>query len=121
MPKRITRTKEQDFKNFRSGFDCGLSAAVFAMQLKSLRSNKGVTFEETSLATNIPVKCLEGLEAGNMNSYMSLDTDHLFALAKYFDVSVDVSFKSQERASAILDSIHVKTFQEEMEEQNENH
>ena len=117
MPKRITRTKEQDFKNFRSGFSCGVNAAVFAMQLEHLRSNKKNTLEEVSSATKLSVKRLEGLEAGDMVAYMSLDTDNLFALGEYYDVAIDVRFKSQERASAILDSIHVKTFQEEVEEQ----
>ena len=115
MPKRITRTKEQDYKNFRSGFSCGVSAAVFAMQLKTLRLKKDVTLEETAVATNLSVKCLHGLESGDMISYMSLDTDDIFALAKYYDVSIDIRFKSSNEVleKSLLDSIQVKTFQEE--------
>lgn len=115
MPKRITRTKEQDYKNFRSGFSCGVSAAVFAMQLKSLRLKKDVTLEETSEATNLSVKRLQGLESGDMVSYMSLDADNILALAKYYDVAIDIQFKSSNEVleKSLLDSIQVKTFQEE--------
>jgi transcriptional regulator with XRE-family HTH domain len=117
MPKRITRTKEQDYKNFRSGFSYGVSAAVFAMQLKTLRLKKGVTIEEAALATNNNSLRLQGLEAGHLNAYMSLNTDDLFALAKYFDVAIDISFKSQNTIlNPIHDSIQVKTFLEEFKE-----
>lgn len=121
MPKRITRTKEQDFKSFRSGFNCGVSATVFAMQLKNLRTNKRVTLEDASAITNISVKCLAGLESANIHSYLSMDTEGLGNLAKYYDVAIDIRLKSDDDKTSLLDKIEVKTFQEEMEEQNENH
>lgn len=114
MPKRITLTKQQDIKNFRSGFSCGVSAAVLAMQMKQLRVNRKVTLEEVSLETKIPMKLLEGIESANDHIYLSLDTEQLFTLAKYFDVTIDVSFKSSTAVlNSVLDSIQVKTFQEE--------
>lgn len=115
MPKRITRTKKQDFKNFRSGYSCGFNAAVLALQIQQLRINKKVTLEETSLATKIPVKFLEGIESANILTYLSLNTDHLSDLAKYFDVAIDISFKTANTTlNSVLDSINVETFEEEV-------
>jgi hypothetical protein len=114
MPKRITRTERERQSIFLSGFNCGVSATFFGLQLTALRKGKNKTIPEVAVEIGIPEKHLKGLEAGNCFNFMSLDLDQLSTISKYFDVAVDVCFKSHNAVEEPLaEKISVPTFEEE--------
>lgn len=96
MPKRITRSRQEQKSIFRSGYNCGVNAIIFSIQMRYLRENKLATVEEVSLATKISVKQLEGVERAEIDSFMTLDLDMITALSTYFDVVIDIDIKKQD-------------------------
>lgn len=109
MPKRITRSRQEQKSIFRSGYNCGINAAIFSIQIKYLRENKLATIEQLSLATKIPVKQLEGIEKAEMDAFMGLDIDMLSALSTYFDITINIDIKKQDDNPIMLNKTHVET------------
>lgn len=108
MPKRITRSRQEQKSIFRSGYNCGVNATIFSIQMKYLRENKLATIEEVSLATKISVKQLEGVERAEIDSFMTLDLDMITALSTYFDIMISIDIKKQDSNPIMTDKTHIE-------------
>ncbi len=110
MPKRLSKPTRERQRDFLSGYSTGVTAVIFAVQLRNLRLNKGVTQEEVATATELSVKTVKGLEEAEVNAFLNTELDSLTALANYFDVSLDVIFTTSIKPP---DTAHVPTFEED--------